>query len=167
MSQMQQWPWPLLSCLTSDWDERRPHSFTFSGCALQWTQPPCPPFSLSSKLNLTFKCLSSSLPLFLSPSLPLSLSPSSSAQCASAGKTSLFTFSHFSSWSSSLFHYLAALTSFSHSFSFPSLPSLSLKLLICFGGVKWIAYMWPNFSVDFPKLISCCIPGWISKWELC
>lgn len=45
-------------------------------------------------------------------------------------------------------------------FPFTSLP-LSFKLLICFGGVKWIAHRWPNFSVDFPKLISCCIPVWI------
>lgn len=27
--------------------------------------------------------------------------------------------------------------------------------------MKWIAHRWPNFSVDFPKLISCCIPVWI------
>lgn len=46
------------------------------------------------------------------------------------------------------------------------LSLLPFKLLICFGCLKWIAHRWPNFSVDFPKLISCCILVWIPN-EYC
>lgn len=47
-----------------------------------------------------------------------------------------------------------------YSFPFTSLP-FSYKLHICLGGMKWVAHMWPNFSTDFHKLLSCCIPSWI------
>lgn len=56
-----------------------------------------------------------------------------------------------------LHHFLC----YSSSLHFSPSLMLSFKLLICFGGVKWIDHRWPNFSVDFPKLISCCIPVWI------
>lgn len=54
---------------------------------------------------------------------------------------------------------------FFYSLSF-TFPPLSFKLLICFGSVKWIPHRWPNFSVDFLKLISCCILVWIPN-EYC
>lgn len=39
--------------------------------------------------------------------------------------------------------------------------SCAFKSHICFAGMKWVAHRWPNFSNDFLKLISRCIPSWI------
>lgn len=65
---------------------------------------------------------------------------------------------------SPFFHYISALASFSLFLIlllFSATLALPFKLLICFGCMKWIAHRWPNFSVDFPKLISRCISVWI------
>lgn len=64
----------------------------------------------------------------------------------------------------SVHHFIHALKClfFFHSLSLHSSSSLSLlNCLFIFGSVKWIPHRWPNFSVDFLKLISCCILVWI------
>lgn len=118
--------------------------------------PPCLPFSLTSKLRLTIHSLSlcpqpSPLVFLIFPLLCtlvcVIINTRTQPTFASARLPSLVL-------SLQLDNFLFI------PFPFTSLP-FSFKLLICFGGMKWIAHRWPNFSADFLKLISCCIPSWI------
>lgn len=115
----------------------------------------CLPFSLAYKNNLTslsLWVLLSELPRLSLPALPSLLTLPT--YILNQVSTSFITSLH-------LHHFL-----FLFSSSALRLSLLRFKLLICFGCLKWIAHRWPNFSVDFPKLISCCILVWIPN-EYC
>lgn len=115
----------------------------------------CLPFSLAYKNNLTslsLWVLLSELPRLSLPALPSLLTLPT--YILNQVSTSFITSLH-------LHHFL-----FLFSSSALRLSLLPFKLLICFGCLKWIAHRWPNFSVDFPKLISCCILVWIPN-EYC
>lgn len=115
----------------------------------------CLPFSLAYKNNptsLSLWVLLSELPRLSLPALPSLLTLPT--YILNQVSTSFITSLH-------LHHFL-----FLFSSSALRLSLLPFKLLICFGCLKWIAHRWPNFSVDFPKLISCCILVWIPN-EYC
>lgn len=143
--------------LKSDWATRWRLWFTLSGYVLQWMQTWCLPFSLAYKNNLTSLSLSLWVLLSEPPRLSLPALPSLltlPTYILNQVSTSFITSLH-------LHHFL-----FLFSSSSLHLSLLPFKLLICFGCLKWIAHRWPNFSVDFPKLISCCILVWIPN-EYC
>lgn len=112
--------------------------------------------NISLSLSLAHLLIQPSCP----PPPPSSLS--SPLLCTSVYKIFLLTFLTNLSWYCCIYIIFCFIP-----FTFIRLPlSLSFKLLICFGGEKWAAHRWPNFSVDFPKLISCCILAWIPN-EIC
>ena len=160
---MQQWPWPLLSSLKSDWATSCPHWITFSGWALNRMQTPCLPFSLSSKLNLTshrLSCLAS----YPHPFLSLSL------LCTTVCIFFQLTFfTKFSFYSSFQLHYIAALTSFYFLFPFPSILSLSpslFEIAYLFWRREMNSSQVSQFLCWFLQINIWLHSGLNSKWEL-